>query len=104
MLALASSLLPCSAAAKKQVLVISLAKTFHHSSIPLGEQMVKELGDKTGLWETDYARTDVDVVQKTSPMNLKRYDLVFFDNTTGDLPIRDRQGFLNWVKAGGNVA
>jgi uncharacterized protein len=95
-------IMPCYAA--KKVLVISLTKGFHHSSIPLGEEIMKNMGDKTGLWETDFARTDVDVVQKTSPYNLKQYDLVFFNNTTGDLPIRDRQGFLDWIKAGGNIA
>ena len=96
-------LLPCHAATKK-VLVISVTKGFRHSSIPLGEEIMKNLGDKSGLWETDFARTDVDVVQKTAPYNLKQYDLVFFNNTTGDLPIRDRQGFLDWIKAGGDVA
>ena len=88
----------------KRVLVISLTKGFHHSSIPLGEEIVKKLGDKSGLWTTDFARTDVDVVQKTAPYNLRNYDLVFFNNTTGDLPIRDRQAFLDWIKAGGNIA
>lgn len=97
------SQLSCHAAAKK-VLVISLTKGFHHSSIPLGEEIMKNLGDKSGLWVTDFARTDVEVVQKTSPYNLKNYDLVFFNNTTGDLPIRDRQAFLDWIKAGGNIA
>ncbi len=95
--------LQCTAAAKK-ILVISVAKGFRHSSIPLGEQVIKNLGDKSGLWETDVASTDIDVVQKTTPYNLKKYDLVFFNNTTGDLPIRDRQGFLDWIKAGGNIA
>ena len=89
---------------KKHVLVISLTKGFKHSSIPLGEEIIKKLGDTTGLWDTDFARTDVDVVQKTAPWNLRRYDLLFFNNTTGDLPIRDRQAFLDWIKAGGNVA
>jgi type 1 glutamine amidotransferase len=92
------------AAAKKQVLVISVTKGFRHSSIPLGEQIVKDLGDKSGLWETDFARDDADVVRKTSPWKLKAYDLVFLNNTTGILPIRDRQAFLDWIKAGGAVA
>lgn len=94
----------CRANTPKRVLVISLTKGFRHSSIPLGEEIVKKLGDKSGLWTTDFARTDVDVVQKTAPYNLKTYDLVFFNNTTGDLPIRNGQAFLDWVKAGGNVA
>ena len=92
------------AAAKKRVLVVSVTKGFRHSSIPLGEQIVKDLGDKSGLWETDFARTDAELVQKTSPWNLKKYDLVFLNNTTQDIPIRDRQAFLEWVKAGGAVA
>ena len=37
---------------------------------------------------------------KLSPKNLKNYDAVIFDNTTGDLPLPDRQAFLDWVKSG----
>jgi len=37
---------------------------------------------------------------KLSPENLKNYDAVVFVSTTGDLPIPDQQGFLDWIKAG----
>jgi type 1 glutamine amidotransferase len=40
------------------------------------------------------------VLQKLSPENLKNYDGVVFASTTGDLPIPDKQGFLDWIKAG----
>ena len=40
------------------------------------------------------------VLQKLSPDNLKNYDGVVFASTTGDLPIPDKQGFLDWIKAG----
>jgi len=40
------------------------------------------------------------VLQKLSPENLKHYDGVVFASTTGDLPIPDKQGFLDWIKAG----
>jgi type 1 glutamine amidotransferase len=40
------------------------------------------------------------VLQKLSPENLKHYDGVIFASTTGDLPIPDKQGFLDWIKAG----
>jgi type 1 glutamine amidotransferase len=40
------------------------------------------------------------VLQKLSPENLKNYDGVIFASTTGDLPIPDKQGFLDWIKAG----
>jgi uncharacterized protein len=39
-------------------------------------------------------------LQKLSPENLKHYDGVVFASTTGDLPIPDQQGFLDWIKAG----
>ena len=40
------------------------------------------------------------VLQKLSPENLKNYDGVVFASTTGDLPLPDKQGFLDWIKAG----
>jgi hypothetical protein len=40
------------------------------------------------------------VLQKLSPESLKNYDGVMFMSTTGDLPIPDKQGFLDWIKAG----
>ena len=39
-------------------------------------------------------------LQKLSPDNLKNYDGVVFASTTGDLPIPDPQGLLDWIKAG----
>ncbi len=39
-------------------------------------------------------------LEKLSPESLKNYDGVVFDSTTGDLPIPDKQGFLDWIKAG----
>lgn len=40
------------------------------------------------------------VLQKLSPENLKNYDGIVFASTTGDLPIPDPQGLLDWIKAG----
>ncbi len=39
-------------------------------------------------------------LQKLSPASLKNYDGVVFASTTGDLPLPDKQGFLDWIKAG----
>ena len=39
-------------------------------------------------------------LQKLSPENLKNYDGVVFASTTGDLPVPDPQGLLDWIKAG----
>lgn len=39
-------------------------------------------------------------LEKLSPANLKNYDGVIFANTTGDLPLPDKQGFIDWVNNG----
>ena len=41
-----------------------------------------------------------EVLSKLSPENLKNYDAVIFANTTGDLPLPDRQGFIDWIADG----
>ncbi len=41
-------------------------------------------------------------MEKLSPANLtaKKIDAVIFANTTGDLPLPDREGFIKWVQDG----
>jgi type 1 glutamine amidotransferase len=40
------------------------------------------------------------LAEKMSPAALKNYDLIIFANTTGVLPLPDKQAFLDWVKNG----
>ena len=40
------------------------------------------------------------VFAKLAPDSLKNYDGVIFANTTGDLPIPDKEAFLAWLKSG----
>jgi len=56
----------------------------------------KAFDDAAAKW-SDSLKT---VLLKLSPDNLKNYDGVVFASTTGDLPIPDQQGFLDWIKAG----
>ncbi|MES2694438.1 MAG: ThuA domain-containing protein [Verrucomicrobiota bacterium] len=39
-------------------------------------------------------------LEKLSPANLKNYDAVLFLSTTGDLPLPDPKGFVDWVASG----
>ncbi len=39
-------------------------------------------------------------LEKLSPESLKSYDGVIFNSTTGELPIPDKAGFLEWIKSG----
>ncbi|MFT3743727.1 MAG: ThuA domain-containing protein [Pyrinomonadaceae bacterium] len=39
-------------------------------------------------------------LEKLSPGSLAGYDGVIFASTTGELPLPDKAGFLNWIKSG----
>ena len=41
-----------------------------------------------------------EALRPLAPANLKNYDGVIFASTTGDLPLPDKQGFLDWIAAG----
>src|SRR4051812_3068189 len=95
------------APAPKKVLVVTVTKGFRHSSIPTAEKVLGELAHKSGLFTVDYVRTDSDMAEKMTPAALKDYDGVIFANTTGgkeaaggDLPLPDKQAFLDWIKSG----
>ena len=93
----------------RRVLVLCTATGWVHTSIPLASKMVEYLGDKTGAWMTtityDPAAINAD--------NLKQYDALFLDNTTGaflDDPHDEaatqarRQALLDFVKGGKGLA
>jgi len=87
-------------AAPKKLLVVTVTKGFRHSSIPTAEKVLGELGQKSGAFTVDYVRTDQDMAEKMTPTALKQYDGAIFANTTGDLPLPDKQAFIDWVKSG----
>src|ERR1044071_3826658 len=88
------------AAAPKKLLVVTVTKGFRHSSIPTAEKVLGELAQKSGAFTVDYVRNDEDMAQKMTVEALKNYDGVMFANTTGDLPLPDKQAFLDWIKSG----
>ena len=51
-----------------------------HTSIPLAAKMVEYLGDKTGAWMTTITYDAAAI----TPENLKQYDAIFLDSTTGE--------------------
>jgi type 1 glutamine amidotransferase len=63
----------------RKVLVLSKAAGFVHSCIPLAAKTVQSLGDKTGAWTTTITYDSADITEQ----NLKQYDLLFLNNTTG---------------------
>jgi len=100
------------AAEAKKLLVVTTTTGYRHSSIPTLAKMLADLGKQTGEFTVDLVLQPTNrpgpdfnaamsnALMKLSPENLKNYDGVVFASTTGELPIPDRQGFLDWIKAG----
>jgi len=93
----------------RHVLVVCRAVGWVHTSIPLAAKMVEYLGDKTGAWMTDITYDAAGI----TPENLKHYDAIFLDSTTGeflddpkDNAVSDmrRQALLSFVKGGKGLA
>src|SRR5689334_21864 len=101
---LALSGLLVSAQAPKHILVVTATQGFRHSSIPLAEKVLAELGEKSHTFDVEYVRggkdgkDDADIKEKMTADSLKKFDAVIFANTTGDLPIPDKDAFISWVK------
>jgi len=52
--------------------------------------------------QTEFDATLIKNLAKLSPANLvaNKIDLVIFANTTGDLPLPDKEGFIKWIEDG----
>jgi hypothetical protein len=92
-------------AAPKHVLVVTAVQGFPHSSRPLAEKVIAGLGEETGLWTVDYVRGGPDGrgtqdFEKMTRDALKNVDCIVFANTTGDLPLPDKDAFLDFIKSG----
>jgi type 1 glutamine amidotransferase len=93
----------------RNVLVLCKANGFVHSSIPLAAKTVEALGAKTGAWTATVTYDAADITAQ----NLKQYDLVFLDSTTGaflddpnDASATEarRQALLEFVRSGKGLA
>jgi hypothetical protein len=80
-----------------KLLYMTLCKGFHHDSIPLSEQIIKGLGEKSGAFQVTVTQ-DVGAFTKE---NLRNYAAVMF-YTTGELPFTDEEksAFVDFLKSG----
>jgi len=85
------------ASKKGNLLYLTLTAGYRHASIPLSREIVKEIGEKSGAFETTLAE---DLTPFTAE-NLKKYDAVMF-NTTGELPMTDaeKKAFVDFIRSG----
>src|ERR1043166_19645 len=84
----------------KSLLVVTVTKGFRHSSIPTAEKVLQQLGEKSGVFTVDFVRNEAEMAEKMTAAALKKYDGIIFANTTGVLPLPDKQAFFDYIKAG----
>lgn len=81
---------------------------FVHASIPLAAKTVEALGKQGDLWTTTVSYNPADI----SASNLKQYDAIFLDSTTGcflddidpSVTAARRSAFINFVRNGKGIA
>jgi uncharacterized protein len=118
-------------AAPKRALLVTTTTGFRHSSIGTAEQIIAKVAKESGAFTitavasvsppknpgrnaTPEQKADFDkattaynndiaatLAKTMSPAALKNYDLIIFANTTGDLPLPDKEAFMKWIKNGG---
>ncbi len=107
----------------KRVLLVTATEGFPHTSVTAAERVLTKLGLKSGNKAMAFRITAVirsgprpkdnpdaeqewlkkmtnDFAELMSPTALNDYDGVIFANTTGELPIPDKDAFIAWIKAG----
>lgn len=84
--------------ASRKLLVFSMTKAFHHSSIPLGQKVVSELGAQS----KEFTAVVSEDLSNFDPDKIKEFAGVCFLNTTGEIPFSDEQkkGLLDFVSSG----
>ena len=102
------------AAEPARLLVVSVTFGFRHGSLGTAEGVLEQLGREGNLWHLDYLRmpegkkedpgwkenVTTQFAKAFAPETLREFDGVMFVSTTGDLPLPDLTGFLEWIKAG----
>ena len=82
---------------KGKLLYMTLSAGFKHSSVAPSEAIVKQIGERSGLFETTVTQ-DVGAFTRE---NLKKYDVVMF-YTTGELPMTEaeKSAFMDFIRSG----
>ena len=93
----------------RKVLILGTANGYVHSCIPIAAKAIEAMGAKTGAWTATATWDAADI----NAGNLKQYDLVFLDNTTGaflddpnNASVGDarKKALLDFVRSGKGLA
>ena len=99
---------PAKAKRPRKVLVLSTCSGFVHSCIPLAAKTIQDIGAKTGSWTATISYDSADI----NADNLRQYDAVLLNNTTGaflDVPdaavtAERKKALLEFVRSGKGLA
>jgi type 1 glutamine amidotransferase len=86
----------------KHVLVVGQTKGFEHDSISAAMAAIYNMGQQSGLWDTEM-RTDTELLTKKdlgrNAKNLNYFDLLIFASTTGELDMdaAQKQDMLSFI-------
>src|SRR5574342_105494 len=95
---------PSATSAPARVLVVTHTEGFRHSSIPIAENTIAEIGRRSGLFTASFCRDRNDVAGLLTPSGLAGFDALVFANTTGNLGVPDLDALLNWIREGHGFA
>lgn len=91
----------------KHVLVIGETKGFEHDSVSDAMAAIYNMGQESGLWDTEM-RTDTELLTKKdlgmrNAKNLNYFDAIVFASTTGELDMDDSQkaDMMSFIKEDG---
>tara|TARA_R110002020_G_scaffold303939_2_gene519490 strand:+ start:121281 stop:122282 length:1002 start_codon:yes stop_codon:yes gene_type:complete len=84
---------------QEKILVFTKTNGFRHSSIEAGVDMITNLGNDNGFWQTDHTEDPAAFTTE----NLAQYAAVIWCNTTGDglLNADQQAAFENFINDGG---
>jgi uncharacterized protein len=80
-----------------RVAVVTVTMGYRHASIPVAEETIAAIGERGGWFTPRFFREEADLAS----FNPSDYDVVMFVNTTGELPLPDRDALVRWVRDGG---
>ena len=97
-----------------RLLAVSVTTGYRHKSIETAEPVLEALGRSSGLYHLDFLRMppgdkedpawqeklSAQFAKAFDPAVLADFDGVMFVSTTGELPVPDLAGFLDWIKSG----
>ena len=67
---------------------------------PAHQEALRRFADEERTYRETWMPRVAEALRPLHPANLARYDAVLFASTTGDLPLPDKQGFIDWIASG----